>query len=383
LPTKILFFISSLEQGGAERQIAELVRGLDLARFEPHVAVCNETDQLGYALPFASKTALRAPMGPEPRTLLRLIELLRTLRPALLHSYLGHQNIYGRIAVKLSGVGKALGSVRCTRLSSQYVRHEWMTHRLTDGLIVNSAGIRDELVARARLRPERIDIVENGVDGKRFRPLTVEERAAERARFGLGGTAIVVPGRISAQKNQIAIVRALAKLRSRGALPSDLTVFLAGRQEASTRYGTFLRGVIALHRLGDVVRFMGVIRDVERLVGAADAVLLPSKYEGLPNAVLEAMAAGTPVIVSPAANADALVRTSTSGRQSTCIGREGVALGGDDAQAIADGLERFLALSASDRTKMGQEGRAHTEARFTVETMVTRTQAVYDRLLGT
>ncbi len=343
MPTKVLFFISSLEQGGAERQIAELVRGMDQTRFEPHVAVCNETDQLGYELPFASKTALGAPMGPEPRTLPRLISLLRSLRPALLHSYLGHQNIYGRVAVRLAGVGKAIGSVRCTHLPAQYIRQEWVTHRLTDGLIVNSAGIRDELVRRARLRPDRIDVVENGVDGRRFRPLGANERKDERARFALEGTAIVVPGRISSQKNQIAI---------------------------------------ALHRLGDVVRFLGVVKDVERLVGAADAVLLPSKYEGLANAVLEAMASGTPVIVSPAANADGLVRAAPAGRGAR-IGPEGIALGGDEAGAIADGLESFLAIPPEERTKMGHEGRLHTERRFTIEKMVTRTQAVYDRVLGT
>ncbi len=383
MPTKVLFFISSLEQGGAERQIAELVRGMDQSRYEPHVAVCNETDQLGYDLPFASKTALGAPMGPEPRTLPRLVSLVKSLRPGILHSYLGHQNIYGRIAVRIAGVGKAIGSVRCTHLPSQYIRQEWMTHRLTDGLIVNSAGIRDELVRRARLRPERIDVVENGVDGKRFKPLSRHEREDERQRFGLDGTAIVVPGRISAQKNQIAIVRALAKLRARGALPPDLRVHLAGRQEASTRYGTLLRAAITLHRLGDVVRFLGVVRDVQRLVGAADAVLLPSKYEGLPNAVLEAMATATPVIVSPAANADELVRTPPVSHPGARRGDEGIALGSDDAEAIADGLELFLATAAADRTKMGQMGRAHTDRRFTVEKMVTRTQAVYDRVLGT
>lgn len=377
MPAKVLFFISSLEQGGAERQIAELVKGLDPRRFEAHVAVCNETDQLGYDLPFVSKTPLGAPMGPEPKTLLRLVSLLKKLRPDLLHSYLGHQNVYGRLAVRLSGVGKAIGSVRCTRLSAQYIRHERLTHRFTDALIVNSQGIKDELVERAKLRPERIDVVENGVDGRRFRPLSESERHDERVRFGLTGTAIVVPGRISDQKNQIAIVRALSKLRSRGLLSSDLHVFFAGRQEASTRYGTFLRAELALRWLGGSVKFLGIVRDVERLVGAADAVLLPSKYEGLPNAVLEAMAVGTPVLVSPAANADRLVSVGRG------IGPEGVALAGDDPESIAQGIASFLETSNFVRTKMGQSGRAHVERRFTVETMVSRTMAIYDRVLST
>jgi len=369
---RVLYFISSLEQGGAERQIAELVRGLDLDRYEPHVAVCNETDHLGYALPFVTRTPLGAPSGPRPRTLLRLVRLVRRLRPDLLHSYLGHQNIYGRLAVRLAGVGRAVGSVRCTQLPAQYIRHERLTHRFTDGLIVNSVGIRDELVRRAHLDPARIDVVENGVDVERFRPLSPDERTAERARFGLRGTAVLVPGRISEQKNQIAIVRALAAMRSRGALPDDLEVLLAGRQEDSTHYGTLLRESIAQHQLQGVVRFVGIVRDVERLMGAADAMLLPSAYEGLPNAVLESLACGCPSLVSPPANTDALVRD----------GRDGVCLSDTTPEAVAEGIGRFLRTTAEERADMGRAGRAHVTERFTIARMVSRTSEVYERVLG-
>ena len=368
---RVLFFISSLEQGGAERQVAELVRGLDLARYEPHVAVCNETDQLGYALPFASRTALDAPSGPTPRTLPRLVGLIRRLRPDLLHSYLGHQNIYGRLAVRLAGVGRAIGSVRCTQLPAQYIRHERLTHRLTHGLIVNSVAIRDELVRRAGLHAARIDVVENGVDAARFRPLSAEERESERRRFGMSGTTVLVPGRICAQKNQISVVRALARLRAEGSLPTDLEVVFAGRQEDSTRYGGLLQAALGVYRLRPRVRFLGVVRDVERLMGAADAMLLPSHYEGLPNVVLEAMGCGCPAIVSGPANADALVRE----------GREGVAIGDPTPAAIAAGLGRFLRTSAAEREAMGRAGRQHVIERFSVGRMVSRTAEVYERVL--
>ena len=369
---RVLYFIASLEQGGAERQVAELVRGLDLSRYEPHLAVCNETDQLGYTLPFASRTPLGAPMGPEPRTLVRLVRLLRKLRPQLVHSYMGHQNLYGRLAVRLAGVGKAIGSVRCTQLPAQYIRQERLTNRLTAGLIVNSVGIKDELVRRAKLRPERIDVVENGVDSQRFQPLSREERDSARRRLGMTGPTIVVPGRISSQKNQLGIVRALARMRSSGTLRGDVQVLLAGRQEASTRYGTLVRAAIALYGLGDVVRFVGVVRDVERLLGAADAMLLPSAYEGLPNAVLEAMACGCPPIVSPPANADALVHD----------GREGIALAAQSPRAIAQGIERFLGTTSLERSAMGIAARQHVIERFTIARMVSRTSDVYDRVLG-
>lgn len=372
MKAKVLYFIGSFEQGGAERQAAELVRGLDLARFEPHLAVCNPTDQLGYALPFASRTDLGAPSGPEPATLLRLVRLLRELRPDLLHSYMNHQNLYGRLAVKLAGQGKSIGSVRCTRLPAQTIRHELLTCRLTDALIVNSRAIREELARRALVPRRMVTVVENGVDTARFRPLSDEERRAERARFGMRGTTIVVPGRISFQKNQISIVRALGRLSRRGALPADAVVLFAGRQEASTRYGTLLRAAIALTGTGDRVRFLGVVRDVERLIGAADAVLLPSHYEGLPNAVLESMATATPPIVSPAANADALVAEPD----------RGIELADASPRGIALGLERFFSMDASARASMGARARHEAETRFALRRMIEGTMAVYERVLG-
>lgn len=368
---RVLFFIPSLEQGGAERQVAELVRGLDLDRYEPHLAVCNETDQLGYALPFASRSALDAPSGPEPRTLPRLVSVIRRLRPDLVHSYLGHQNIYGRVAVRLAGVGRAVGSVRCTQLPTQYIRQEMLTSRLSHGLIVNSVAIREELVRRAWLDGSRIDVVENGVDAARFCPLSPDERASERRRFGMDGTTVLVPGRICAQKNQVSVVRALARMRKAGSLPPDLRVVFAGRQEDSTRYGLLLRAALGAYRMNDVVRFVGVVRDVERLMGAADAMLLPSRYEGLPNVVLESMACACPAIVSAPANADALVQE----------GREGVELGDPAPSAIAAALGRFLGTTAAERAAMGAAGRRHVTERFTVGRMVARTADVYERVL--
>lgn len=367
---KVLFFIGSFEQGGAERQAAELVRGLDTSRYEPHLAVCNTTDQLGYSLPFASRTDLHCPSGPEARTMLRLVRLMRKLRPDIIHSYMGHQNIYGRIAARIAGGAKVIGSVRNTRLPRSYIRQERLTHSFTDALIVNSSQIKDELVRRAHIPGEGIAVVENGVDTGRFRPLSAGEREEARARFAIRGTTLVVPGRISFQKNQVAIVRAVGRLRRRGAWPDDARVVLAGRQEASTRYGTLLRAAIALTGTVDVVRFAGVVREIEQLVGAADAVLLPSRYEGLPNAVLESLAAGTPAIVSPGANADGLV---TGG---------GIALSGDDPGAIEEGLSRFFSLTAPQRAAMGARGREQALGRFSLDRMIRETCAVYERVLS-
>jgi hypothetical protein len=112
---RILYFISSLEQGGAERQLAELIRSLDLGRFEPTLVVCKPVDQLGYALPSGPPVSLDAPAGAALLAFGRLRRLLRERRPDLLHTYLGEANLFGRLAARAEGV-RCVASVRCTRL---------------------------------------------------------------------------------------------------------------------------------------------------------------------------------------------------------------------------------------------------------------------------
>ncbi len=368
----MLYFVPSFEQGGAERQVAELVRNLPRDRFEAHVAVCNARDDLGYDLPLASLVDLRSPSGPDLRTFFALLGHVRALRPDVVHAYHDPQNAYARLAVRLARHGAAVGSLRCTRLSRRTIRRERLTSRLGSALVVNSSGIRDELASRAGIDRDRIDVVENGVDGERFVPLDEAARATARARFGMRGTTLVVPGRIARQKNQLAVVRAVARLRARGEWPEGASVILAGRVEAHARYVVLVDASIRLLRLSDIVRRIDPVRDAEVLLAAADAVLLPSRFEGLSNVVLESLACGTPPIVSPQANADALVRD----------GATGFVLGGAGAGEVAEGLRRFFATSREARASMGRRGRESVLARFGVARMVEATCAIYERVVG-
>ena len=366
----MLYFVSSFEQGGAERQVAELVRHLPRERFEPHLAICNTRNDFGYDLDVASVIDLKAPSGPTPKTFLSLLAHVRTLRPDVVHAYHDPQNTYARLAVKMARSGAVVGSLRCTRLPRRTIRRERLTHGLGGALVVNSVGIRDELERRARIRRDRVDVIENGVDGERFVPLSKKNREEARERFGMRGTTFVLPGRIAWQKNQLAAIRAVAMLRARGEWPEGARLLLAGRVEAHAKYVRLVDVAIRALRVSDVVRRVEAVRDAERLLAAADGVLLPSRFEGLPNVVLESLACGTPPIVSPEANADAVVGDDASG----------VVLRGTGARDVADGMRRFFATSRQAREAMGARGRASVLERFGVAKMVAATCAVYERV---
>jgi len=137
-------------------------------------------------------------------------------------------------------------------------------------------------------------------------------------------------------------------------------------------YGEALRAYSTLSGLGNQVELVGIVKQVERLIGAADGMLLPSNYEGLPNAVIEGMSCGVPVVVSDAANTDGLVTDGT----------EGLVCDDNGAGGIARALRRFFALTDAERRAMGRAGHAHAVTRFAVSRMVARTVDVYERVLG-
>ncbi len=269
--------------------------------------------------------------------------------------------------MRVARSGVPVCSLRCTNLPRRTIRREWLTHRLGGALVVNSTGIREELARRAQIAPERVDVVENGVDGMRFRPLDLEERRDARTRFDMRGFTFVVPARIAKQKNQLSVVRAVAALRERRAWPDDARVIFAGRVQSDETYADRVDEAIRAHRVSGVVRRIDAVRDARTLLGSTDAVLLPSEYEGLPNVVLESLACGTPAVVSRASNADGAV----------IDGENGIVI--DD---VASAMTRALRTPAHDLAAMGARGRERTLARFGMRRMVDAMCAIYERVLS-
>jgi glycosyltransferase involved in cell wall biosynthesis len=366
---KVLLAISSLHRGGAERQLVELVARLDRARYQPLLALCDPTDEFGIDLPRDRVFDLRSARGSTPLTFARLVQLLRRERPAVTHTFGGMLNLYGRLAVRLTGIGRHLSAVRAGIPYPRDLRNESLTWRLTDAIVANSVGTREVLATRARIPRDRIDVIENGVDHARFVPLDDSAREAARARLGMRGLTVVLPARLSAEKNQLGAVAALGRLRRAGRLPPELSLWLVGRIDPGP-LAEQLQATLREAAVGDAVRLHGATDAMPEMLAAADAALLPSHFEGMPNVVLESLACATPALVSPPANRDAIVHDRI----------EGIELAGTSPDDIAEGLATLAGLSSSVRRAMGARGRGRVLADFTLERMVTRTCAVYDAL---
>jgi glycosyltransferase involved in cell wall biosynthesis len=376
--TKILYLISSLDQGGAERHLVDLVARLDPARFETEICVLrDELHFAGELPPGEPRHHLRARSWLAPRAFARLGSLLRAVRPAILHTYLNDANLWGRLAAMLAGrhLGgpqlRVVTSVHCDAMPAGYRALERRLAARSDRIVAHSRNIARLLLNDLGLAPGRVVTIPNGVDTQRFRPAGAAEAASARAALGLerDATVALMPARISPLKNQDLVVQAVATLRDAGALPEGFRLLLAGRV-SSAGMARRLRGRIARSRLGDRVRLLGAVRDMPALYAAADVVLLPSRTEASPIAALEALAAGVPVLISAAANSD----------QVLVPGRDGWQIERPGADQIAAALRAILDTAPAERRRMGERGRAHVCERFTATRVAGDFTRLYDQL---
>ena len=369
---KVLLFIPNLQQGGAERQILELMTKLP-PRFQATLCLYEDVVHYrDYLPPGEPRHVLGTPkMGR--RGLDRLVQVLEQERPDILHSYRDKANFWARLAARRAPVPVVITAVRSRAMSLPHLLTEWHLSKRSDRVIANSEGVRRELVSLARVRPDKIQILHNFIDIQKFRPPTDEERAAARQRWGLaeGEVGLLLPGRIGVQKNQIGLALALARLRRSGQLPGHVRILLAGRRRDRLVSAALPRLLGALG-LTDRVTFLGPVTEMVSLYHAADALVLPSLWEGLPNAVLEAHACGLPAVVSHAANIDRLVLDGESGFEVPTLG----------VRALAGALGRMIALPGPARRDMGARGRAHIAAQFSVDRVLDETVRLYDQLLA-
>jgi glycosyltransferase involved in cell wall biosynthesis len=368
---KILYLTPNLKQGGAERQLLELIRRLP-ARFEPVMCVFDAAvHYTDYLLPGEPRHVLgvdrmtRAGLG-------RLCDVLRQEQPAILHTWRDSANFWGRMATARVPVPIVVTSTRNRALNPLNVLTERRFARRTARVLANSEGVRRELVSLAFVPADKIQIIHNFIDLDRFRPPTPEERVQARARWNIapGDIALLVPGRISWQKHQLGVALALGEIRRAGQLPANVRLLLAGRRYGRF-YGALLDPWLKVQGIYDRVTHLGTVTDMVSLYQAADVAVLPSLWEGLPNAVLEALACGLPAVVSHAANIDGLV-TDGAGFEVPTFAHA----------PLADALARITALSDDQRRAMGAIGRAHIADHFSTARVLAEMVDLYDRLLG-
>jgi glycosyltransferase involved in cell wall biosynthesis len=238
---------------------------------------------------------------------------------------------------------------------------------------VNSVGVASTLEDLTPIPRAHIAIVPNMIDESAFSPATAVERDGARAslELPLDGFVWVLPGRLSWVKNQIGLLFALWLLLRRGALPPDTLVVLAGRRRDPIPTILIPR-LIRLLRLDTHVRVIDAVKNPRVLYAAADALVLPSFAEGMPNVTLEAQLSELPVVVTSEANRDLLVSD----------GESGLVVPSVSPRALATAMEHLMNLSTERRRHMGRAGRSEILRRFSAQAVSQELATLYAEALG-
>ena len=376
-PVRVLHVITRLELGGAQGNTLHTVATLDRAFFSPGRAwgPGDRLDERARALAdvalFEVPALVRQPAPAKDLGAFRALgRIIRTWRPSIVHTHSSKAGILGRAAAHLERVPAVVHSVhgfgftplQPAPLRGLFLALERMAGRWTDAFVVVAARHRELGAALGVLDPARTRVIRSGIDLAAFREAS--GGAALRRRLGIPEAAplVVQVGNLKPQKAPLDFVRTAAAVSRR--IP-DARFLVAGdgplRSDAER---------LAEHLgLGGRLVMPGWIEDVPAVLDAADVAVLTSRHEGLPRAVVEALAAGVPVVATAVDGTPEVVRH----------GENGFLAPPGDVEALAAGVVRLL----EDRTlrqRMGAAAPRNLEA-FDIDRMVREQEALYRWIL--
>lgn len=364
----VAYVVDDLGMGGAQRQLAELVCALPRRRFLPAVIALSAT-KLAVA-PILERAAVPITCishhgAWSTQTLLRVWRRLRDLRPDIVHTWMFTADLYGRLAARLARVPVVVSAVRSTEPDKplHYVAVDRVLRHVTDAFTVNAAVIGDTLRRRERVVADRIHTIYNGVDLKTFTPTAA---GSIRRELGLSDSAFVVAliGRLSPEKGQDLLLAAASRLRR--AIP-QLVMLIVGDGPDEQR----LRARAKAEGLEGCVRFLPSRSPVTPIHAAMDLLVVPSRFEGCSNVILEAMAMGKPVVASAVGG----------NRELVVHGETGLLVEYGSVSAL-EGAILELVADPGRAAAMGRAGRLRAEAQFSLDAMIAATERLYQGLVA-
>jgi glycosyltransferase involved in cell wall biosynthesis len=364
---RIMYIIDSLKFGGAEMLLLAMVRqyaaehDISVVYFTPG-PLEDDIRALNVPVHRISTRGMK-----DPRVIPRLVAMMRQEKPDVVHTHLSKSDVAGLMAAAMAGVPARISSIhnvdpwRQKKLLSEVMK-QWT--KTCHHMIAVSEGVREYVLEWSDYPPEKITTIDNGIDLGRFDPATVSP--IDKMQFGIPEDALTVSmvARLEESKGHHILLEAAAKVVK--AMPSVYFMIVGDGH---------LRPALEAQRdslgLQDNVIFTGVQRDIPGVMRAVDIITFSSLWEGLPVALLEAMAMANPV-----------VSTSVGGIPKVITdGEDGLLVPKEDADALATKLLKVL-YDNDLRAHMGQNARQTIEREYSSAAMHRQILDLYEKTLA-
>lgn len=305
-----------------------------------------------------------------PRAFLKLVRILRKEKPDVLHTHMVHANIIGRIARLFVGIPVVIATIHSmSEGSGAKEKRRLRAYRLTDRQSdlttnVSQAGVdRYEMIGV--VPPGKGAFVPNGVDTDLFSP-DGGDRLAMRSELGLSDAEFfwLAVGRFDPAKDYANMLKAFAIVAGNN---RDAVLMIAGGGDARKKYES-LASTLGIEKR---VVFLGLRKDIPRLMRSADGYVMSSSREGMPMVLLEAGAAGLPLVATDVGGIASLVRD----------GETGYLVPSKDHEALGQAMLNLMGLPHTDRIKMGAAARELIVSSYSLDSIVDRWEGIYSKLM--
>ena len=366
----VLHIFTSLPVGGAEMNLLNIVRNIDREKF--HIVVCclGKEGEIGerikdLGVELVSLGAGRIGTLNVP-LLLRLRSFIKKKKFDIVHTHMYHANLYGRTAAWLAGSPVIIAHIH--NIYQKRKLHRIVINRLlsniTDRVITGNRIVMKDVISFDRVPENMIEVLAWGIDTELF--TKEQNRTANREAMGFRSDDYVIGNvaRLEEAKGQRYLIKAVRTMKELG-LNVRCLIIGSGSLEKE------LKSLALESRVAGDILFLGTRHDLPQLFSAMDAFVLPSLWEGLPLALLSAMASGLAVIT-----------TDVGGIKDVIIdGVNGLIIPQSDPQAIADAVGRIY----RDRglaAKMSERSRQEAIVNYSARALTKRLEEIYIGLLG-
>ena len=367
---KVAHLITGLNAGGAEMMVYKIVKNTDKGKFIPIVISLLPPGPVSELIEKENIKLYHLNLSKIfsiPRVFFELVRIIKKEKPIILHNYLFHADLFGRITGWVAKVPIIVSSIRNEDIGGAK-REKLM--RLTDFCVDQVTAVcqaAGEAQVKAKsIKREKLKIIYNGVELNKYKTLTEKNIVYYRNKLNIprNHKILITVGRLEPQKNHQVLLKAFASVIQRY---QDTTLLIVGDGSLKVR----LKKLVSDLGLEKHVIFTGVRNDVSNLLAISDAFILVSNWEGMPNVILEALASGLPVVA-----------TAVGGTPEVLVdGQTGFLVEPNNEDMLKNKLYKVLSLPEKKVREMSVNGRRVIEENFTIEKTIESTEQMYNELL--
>lgn len=363
---RIMHVITDLDIGGAELMLLKVLRNSDLNLYDHLVVSLKTRGKVAKGIEDAGFRVIGLGMKwyNFPLCLWRLYRILRKEKPDIVHNYLFHAELSGRICGRMAGVPVIISSLRSVDVGSDFRR---LLLRLTDNLVdavtAVSEKVAHEHINNRTTKREKMKVIYNGLEPDREEGKGNKDELKRRMGIPPSDCLALSIGSLRPAKGYSFAFDAVKMLKERG---RDVRLLILGG-------GSYKKNLEAEARdkgIRDKVMFGGEREDTSVFLNMADVFVMASLWEGLPNSLLEAMQAGLPVVATKVGGIPEVVTDNENG----------LLVDPKDGKGLADAIERIIKDDVL-RSRVAQNAKSYVKEKFDIRKTAAETERLYGELL--